>query len=515
MSNQLKRFQPKIVHSVVIWAIILTGILFRIRQYLFNRSLWTDEALLAISFVKFSLKELINRPLLDNQAAPSGFIVLTKIIIGHLGNKDYTLRIIPIISGILIVLCAFFLSRTVYKTSFGRIIFIALMAFSPILIYYSSEFKQYSVDVLVTTALLLVALTYQKYKYGEFLLAGMGAICVWFSFPSIFTLASIGIVLFIDELRKKNLRALYRLVLIGIIWIASFSRINLSTLHDISANQYLLNFWQLGYAPFPVHSLQDLWWYLENILGLIYIAFQQFLPPPAEANPNWFGFLNLAYLLIFIGGIVFTYKRSRKLFFISAAIIGFNLAASALHIYPFRSRLILYLVPIIFLFVAMFIEELYLSNKHWQRIASYGIALFLIAMPLLTAANIFVKPISYPNIKGAMNFLESEIKPDDYISLNAWAYAPFMYYRRRYDFKQNTFTGQIPDNNSAANYLESLCRGNTLGRTWIIYTQDLEGVKSFIDRLTELRPLLASWNSDRAGVYLFDFSGLETCNNTI
>lgn len=52
--------------------IIILGILFRLVQYLFNRSLWVDEA--AVALIR-TISQLFE-PLNYDQAAPNGFLVL-------------------------------------------------------------------------------------------------------------------------------------------------------------------------------------------------------------------------------------------------------------------------------------------------------------------------------------------------------------------------------------------------------------------------------------------------------
>ena len=59
----------------LILAIICFGILVRLVQYLFNRSLWADEAVLALNIVNRSYLELLE-PLDYEQGAPIGFLMV-------------------------------------------------------------------------------------------------------------------------------------------------------------------------------------------------------------------------------------------------------------------------------------------------------------------------------------------------------------------------------------------------------------------------------------------------------
>ncbi len=71
------KFNQKVSHYLfspprLPWTIIYFGILVRVVQYLSNRSLWNDEAALALNIVNRSYLELL-QPLDYDQGAPIGF----------------------------------------------------------------------------------------------------------------------------------------------------------------------------------------------------------------------------------------------------------------------------------------------------------------------------------------------------------------------------------------------------------------------------------------------------------
>src|SRR5207244_11823416 len=60
------------------------------------RSLWLDEALLALNIVRRPLSGMF-RPLDYNQGAPVGFLLLEKLVTHAFGNGELSLRLIPLI----------------------------------------------------------------------------------------------------------------------------------------------------------------------------------------------------------------------------------------------------------------------------------------------------------------------------------------------------------------------------------------------------------------------------------
>ena len=177
-------------------AVVGSGVIFRIAQYTANRSLWIDEARLALNVVNRSFLELskpfwqgrplpLHDSLTQNQGAPIGFLFLQKLAIQVLGNHDYILRSVPLVAGIVSLLLMYKAASRLLGTA-GMLVATALFAVSNPLVYYASEAKQYSGDALATLVLVLVA-----YKCFEtqpcprcyFCLIAGGVACMWISHP--------------------------------------------------------------------------------------------------------------------------------------------------------------------------------------------------------------------------------------------------------------------------------------------------------------------------------------------
>jgi uncharacterized membrane protein len=132
--------------------IIVLGIVLRLTQYLIDRSLWYDEALLALNILHRPLREIF-QPLQYHQGAPIGFLVLEKLATTLAGKSELALRIVPFAAGI----ASLFLFSHVAKlfvSAKSALLALLLFALCPSLVYYSSEVKQYSSDVAVTLVLL-------------------------------------------------------------------------------------------------------------------------------------------------------------------------------------------------------------------------------------------------------------------------------------------------------------------------------------------------------------------------
>ncbi|MDQ3007587.1 MAG: glycosyltransferase family 39 protein, partial [Chloroflexota bacterium] len=238
-SDRIKLNQFPARENILTGLILLAGALLRLRQYLTGRSLWLDEAMLALNIVNRNYSGLF-QPLDYDQGAPIGFMLVEKTFSLIFGRNEFSLRLFPLLIG-LASLWLFYLLLKRSKSGAGFWVALTLFAFNPRLIYYSSEVKQYVVDVAVTIALLLCALPlFQQASRKAFAtLAFVGALALWFSHSSLFVLAGIGLALFISYFQKRDFTALGSIIGMGALWLADLALLYSLTLSDLRSNSYM------------------------------------------------------------------------------------------------------------------------------------------------------------------------------------------------------------------------------------------------------------------------------------
>ena len=251
------------------WSLIAVGIILRLRQYLANRSLWSDEASLAVNIANRTFGGL-TQPLDYHQAAPIGFLFIEKIFIVLLGNRDYILRLFPLFAGIL----AIYLLHRITREYFGMagLTAVLIFAMNSWLVFFSSELKQYSSDV--TVALLLIYLSTRCFKKDaqirDFLLLGAGGvITIWVSHISIFMLAGIGLVLLLEKIIQKDYVPFGWILGLGASWLISFGVEYFYALQYTAADEYLQTYWRKAFMPLPPWS--DLQWFVKTYYSFILI----------------------------------------------------------------------------------------------------------------------------------------------------------------------------------------------------------------------------------------------------
>ena len=146
--------------SIAVLLLLAAGIVLRVVQLLANRSLWIDEAALALNVVHKSARELAG-PLDHGQMAPIAFLWLEKATVSVFGAGEWSLRLVPFAAGLIALVLFARLARATLASA-GTLVAAGLFALNHRLVYYSSEVKQYATDVAVSVALLCIAIVLRR-----------------------------------------------------------------------------------------------------------------------------------------------------------------------------------------------------------------------------------------------------------------------------------------------------------------------------------------------------------------
>src|SRR5882762_9646208 len=113
---------------------LAAGIVLRLTGFFGNRSLWFDEAALAVSIIERPLTGLF-KPLEFHQGAPFGFLFAEKSVTSILGPGEFSLRLLPLACGLATLFLAVRVAQ-LYVSPAAVPLAISLIALSPALIYY-------------------------------------------------------------------------------------------------------------------------------------------------------------------------------------------------------------------------------------------------------------------------------------------------------------------------------------------------------------------------------------------
>ncbi len=453
------------MHHATVTLLMLFGALLRLRQYLTGRSLWADEAMLALNIVDRDLIGLF-KPLDYDQGAPLGFLFVEKVFNIFLGRNEYALRLFPLLLGIFAMGLFYLLLKRVVHSHAGILIALALFVFNPRLIYYSSEVKQYILDVFVTTTLLLVAaplLEAQGSKKNFAQLALAGFLALWFSHPALFVLAGIGITLVIIYFRRHEYAGLRYVLGMGALWIATIGFLYFIILQDLRQNAYMQEYWQAGFMPVPPWS--NLMWFasvLHENIGL------QFGIPYAQ-------YLVLGLML---AGWLYLWIRQRNFAGALALILMVTLIASAFQLYPVLERMILFTIPIGLILIGKsmdWLSSFLPDQRSLSTVTAVVLAGLLLYGPFTTSIEYFLNPKYYEHIRPSMENLQSSWKTGDTLYVTNGAVPAFEYYAQMYGLQEISYrTNQRQDYTDRQKITEQLDALNGQSRVWILMSHVYE-----------------------------------------
>ncbi len=465
LTSLKKSLQSLYAERALITALILLGVALRLRPYLGGRSLWLDEAMLALNIVHRDFGGLL-KTLDYNQGGPVGFLLLEKLVITLLGNNELTLRLIPLLAGCA-ALWIFALLLRPQLGKAGTFTALGLFAVAAPLIYYSSEVKQYSSDVFMALLLLWLATkslftTDSTEKREQFALALAGAVAIWCSHPALFVLAGIGGTFLLQASFEKDGRFLKTTLFMLALWAASFTALYFVSLRGLVANSFLLDYWAEYFMPLP--PWKNWMWFPETLRAVIEFP---------TGLGLWWPFPAALMLL----GLVALLRRRWQFGALLVLTLLATLAAAALGKYPFIGRLILFTAPIFIALMAAGFDALYRWIKHpaWLRyVAGAGFAIALLAQPALSAAQNFASPKYPEHIRPTMAYLQENYKAGDEIYIYYWAVPAFRYYAPFYGFSEKDI---IAGNNYETNPPGLLTEADQLKgkkRIWVLLSHVYE-----------------------------------------
>ena len=487
-----------IISPALVWGLAALGIVFRLRQYLFDRSLWLDECMLALNIIHRSPAQFLAR-LDNNQAAPLGFLLIEKAAIRLLGAGEMALRLLPFVCGVAAIFLFVAVARR-FVESAAIPIAVGLFSVCGPLIYYSSELKPYSSDVAVVLILYLLADSLYRDQVGMTELVGIsvfGACALWLSYPAVFVVGGLGLSALSVSVKSKNRGASLKLLMPFTFWACSLASYYWFSLRHVSQNQDLKEYWQDAFMPFPPHSFSDVRWFVDAFVNIF-------------SNPVGLTLVGIAAVAAILG-MQKLRADHRGRFLLLVLPIGLTMLASGLHIYPFQGRLLLFVVPALILLIAAGLARIQTQTRAVLPLLAPLLVAFLFFHPTFSAARDFLKPRGVEESRPVVEYIEKHRAPGELL----YAYYPttFLldYYRERGLLGPMKQINGVESRSDWRGYWEDLDKLRGQKRVWIFFSHIWRGSggdeqKVFLDHLDEIGTRLDEVQATGASAYLYDLS---------
>lgn len=440
-------------------AVVSTAILLRLWHFATARSLWTDEAMIAVNIVHLPTSALLG-PLYFNQLAPVGWLLLEKASLLLSPNFDYSLRLVALAGGVASVLLFWRFMKSIadpWETLAGSMLF----GLSSMLIQYSAMVKPYILDALFAIALLWLAVALIRRPEKRlgltacFALTGLA--CIPLAFGGTIAMAGTGIVLFTAAIVQRDWRWVGALAATGLAWLAVFAELYLLFYgqHDATIGNMTNRFWVGAFAPLPT-SFEAIRWYPVSIASA------------------------LSFLLAGMGGIIVTAlfllgcycigRRDKWLLALLLSSFPLALLASATRAYPFESRFLLFVAPPLSMVVAAALAAIARSFRT-PVLGAVALLVLVGAKPLLLTAASAAQLPAWPmeEVKSNLAYLSHHRKPGDRLFLNQAAERPFLLYARRFGLEDMPYQvlNNYSDDPRCIN--EDVRRIATARPAWVIF----------------------------------------------
>lgn len=460
--------------ALATWTVVALGIAVRVRQWAFGRSFWADEDGLWLAMYGRGYHAL-TEPLPSGQAAPIGWLWGEHLVMSVFGQGERAARLLPLLFGCGALVLAAVLARRVLGGP-GALATTILVATSPLLVYYSNEFKQYSADVFWSLALLLIAavlLDRPLRVRSAALLSAFAAGCIWFSHAAVLTAAGVFGALGLLALLGRHWRRLLLLVGAAVPLLVSLVVEYEVALSKTVDNDTLQGFWQFGFPPRPVRPGTFTTWALDS-------------GPRLLSRPFSLDHGVLLLVLVAAGALTLAAIRTRLLVVLALPLVVL-LAGAILHAYPAADRLVLFAVPTVLLVAA---APLALLRRYRSRVVTAvavvvavatAAGLAVLAAPGVQDSKVYLAhPYLREETGPVMRYIAEHRQPGDLILIDSYS-LPISVYGRRYGVPQSAarvVRAPTPRRPCVAGAAEKILK-QRYRRVWLMWGHQFTGIPAY------------------------------------
>jgi hypothetical protein len=336
------------------------------------RPLWVDEEMIALNVRDRATGQLAG-DLWLSQSAPFGWLVVEKLLMQTLGASEPAVRFLTIAFGIGTLATAAWVGRR-WMTPLGAALLVSMCALGEWIVFFTLELKHYSGDVL--WALLLPALAVASLEDSNdstrstraitrwWLVAAAG---IWFGNGAVFVVPGCAIVLVAVSWRRGGWRAAWRSALPSVLWFASFAADYMIVLRHALSDPYLTEYWAFAFPPLKEGVLATLRWFAGMPAA--------FATKPVGSTLPWL------FWMVWVTGLAVSAARRQLLGLMFATVPVSAVLLSLLGVIPIFERLALWVVPSMYVPVALSADAIvWLAGVRARRVgAASAIAAALVA----------------------------------------------------------------------------------------------------------------------------------------
>ena len=473
--------------SKLIYFFIAVGIVLRLYYFFLNRSLWIDEVYLSSGIVMKEISDLLSGNLMYYQKAPLLFLLIQKFCTILFGNNEFSLRVFPLICSVASLFFMAPVAKYFLPKNFSWLA-IAIIALSGPLIHHSAEAKQYAADIMATS---LVLLLYVKAKINDttkaiVLLAAIGALTIWVSFPIIFIMTGIGTALAVPAVRQKSKKLLFKYGAVSLIWLISFATSYFLITKKFAESEWTV-YWFNYYKYFISipQTFQELTWLPQRLYRMLGYPMGLWWKLPSVETTIFSTVLKLGAAFSFIVLLcgIFNVIRMKKHVLVLLSPFFFVLVANSLRLYPLGDRFWVFLAPIITILIAMGVSLLCRNVK--SKLVTNALPAILLMGPIVTSAQLFIDekeflPEKRSSQRQTLDYIQANFKPGDVLYVYYTAKPGYILYKTfyQYNFPVILDPDHRLETNNYKEYFSKIKQDlgdlHSVKRIWLLFNYDFQ-----------------------------------------
>jgi len=445
------------------WLVLLVavafGLVWRARQFGAQFSFSVDELAIARNITDRTIGGLFQR-LEFGQIAPIGFLLALKTSASLFGASEWSLRLLPFVSGLVTIPLFWVVARRTLLDSGAAAAATALVALATPLALWSAALKQYSLDVLAVLAVIAMSqwILERELRRSDLLRAvGLGVIAALCSQAVAFAIAASAAVLLADAVdRRRRAEFTSRAIVVAAWAIVSAGTLLWSYAVALPADRlYVRKFWNTQFMPWQAGAAVP--WLWDRMVSM-------FSGSPWPNGELQYARPKIWMLLLGIGALVLLIRRPRHALLIVLPVL-LTLAASAIQQYPFGGRPSLFLVPLGLLLIVGGAQALgSVAGRSTGTLAAMALVPFA-AVPMLQ-----LSPAYHPeHLRPGLQYLSDRLRPTDTIWVYYGAGQAFTYYSRQFPMHAHVILSSC-DRTDARATLRQLDAVRGRSRVWIVLT---------------------------------------------
>jgi hypothetical protein len=485
--------------------LVLLGVALLLWEYAWNKSLYLDEILLSRSILDLPLGSLLTKPLLADQVAPRGFLLVERLMVTILGQSELALRLFPFGCAVTsVILFRRLAERTL--TGAAPALAVLLFAIGVPFIRFGVEVKQYALDITagIGLTLLVLDLLEREASTKRLLLFGIiGFVVVWFSQASVLVMAGLGLGVAVDWVISRDRRSARALFVTIPLWaVASLIAVVVGVRSMTpTTREFMDDFWAGGFFPLPLRSPADLRWFWDRLVSLFW--------DPSLLRYRW----PAIFLVVAVVGVVALWQRNRSVALLLLGPFMVCMAAAIAHQYPFRGRLVVWLLPFALLTVAAGAEWIRRKASLYHPVLGSALMIALLVPPAMALAEA-PPPYEIEHHRALLSYLQRHRQPGDVVYVFPLQRIGTVYYGLRYGLLPNEWTTGICDRFDTRAYIKDIDRYRGAPRLWVLSASSRpfrvarESVQRYLNTIGVKRESLSfpSLTMGSASIELYDLS---------